>query len=47
MELYSIKDLDIDHKRVLIRCDFNVPKDEFGNITDDRRIRAALPTIRY
>ncbi len=47
MELYSIKDLDIDHKRVLIRCDFNVPKDEFGNISDDRRIRAALPTIRY
>ena len=43
----TIKDLEIDGKRVFIRCDFNVPKDEFGNITDDRRIRAALQTIRY
>jgi len=42
-----IKDLDIDGKKVFIRCDFNVPKDEFGNITDDRRIRSALQTIRY
>jgi len=45
--LRSIKDLDIDGKRVFIRCDFNVPKDEFGNITDDRRIRESLQTIRY
>jgi phosphoglycerate kinase len=45
--LKTIKELDIDGKRVFIRCDFNVPKDEFGNITDDRRIRAALQTIRY
>jgi len=43
----TLKDIDIDGKRVFIRCDFNVPKDEFGNITDDRRIRAALQTIRY
>ena len=43
----TIKDLDIDGKTIFIRCDFNVPKDEFGNITDDRRIRSALQTIRY
>ncbi len=43
----TIKDINIEGKRVFIRCDFNVPKDEFGNITDDRRIRAALQTIRY
>ena len=43
----TIKDLDIDGKRIFIRCDFNVPKDDEGNITDDRRIREALTTIRY
>ena len=43
----TIKDINIDGKTIFIRCDFNVPKDEFGNITDDRRIREALPTIRY
>jgi phosphoglycerate kinase len=47
MELLSIKNLDLDGQRVFIRCDFNVPMDEFGNISDDRRIRSALPTIRY
>jgi len=45
--LKTLKDLEIEGKRVFIRCDFNVPKDEFGNITDDRRIRSALQTIRY
>jgi len=45
--LKTIKDLDIAGKTVFIRCDFNVPKDEDGNITDDRRIRGALQTIRY
>ncbi len=44
----TIKDLEnIEGRRVFIRCDFNVPKDEDGNITDDRRIRGALQTIRY
>ena len=48
MRVNSIKDLDINAgDRVFVRCDFNVPIDEFGNITDDRRIREALPTIKY
>ncbi len=47
MELLNIKDLDLADKKVFIRCDFNVPLDEFGNISDDRRIRSALATINY
>src|SRR5512136_1925340 len=43
----TIEDLDIKGKRVFIRADFNVPLDENLNITDDRRIRSALPTINY
>ncbi|WP_341274573.1 phosphoglycerate kinase [Senegalia massiliensis] len=43
----TIEDLDIRGKRVLVRCDFNVPMDENRNITDDRRIKSALPTIEY
>jgi len=43
----TLKDLDVKGKRVLVRCDFNVPIDDNGNITDDRRIRSSLPTINY
>ena len=47
MKLQEIKNIDITGKKIFIRCDFNVPMDEYNNITDDRRIRSALNTIRY
>ncbi len=47
MELLHLKSLDLANKKIFIRCDFNVPMDEFGNISDDRRIRSAVATINY
>ena len=41
------KDIDVKNKKVLVRCDFNVPLDKMGNITDDIRITSSLPTINY
>ena len=43
----SVEDIEVKGKRVLVRCDFNVPLDENRNITDDTRIVGALPTIKY
>ena len=47
MNKKTVRDIDLKDKKVLVRCDFNVPMDENKNITDNRRIVAALPTIQY
>ena len=47
MNKKTVKDIEVQEKKVLVRCDFNVPQDETGKITDNRRIVAALDTIKY
>ena len=47
MNKKTVKDIDVKGKKVLVRCDFNVPIDENGVITDNRRIVGAIPTIKY
>ena len=43
----TVRDIDVKGRKVIVRCDFNVPQDKEGKITDDIRITSALPTISY
>jgi phosphoglycerate kinase len=47
MQVKKLTDLDVKGKKVFIRADLNVPQDDAGNITEDTRIRASIPSIRY
>ncbi len=47
MSKKTVKDIELTGKKVFVRCDFNVPMDENKNITDNRRVVAAVPTIKY
>ena len=47
MNKLTVKDIELKGKKVIVRVDFNVPLDEKLHITDDRRIREALPTVKY
>ena len=47
MKFNTLKNIDVENKKVLVRVDFNVPMDKKGKILDDRRIKAVIPTINY
>ena len=47
MNKKTLRDFDFHGKRVFVRVDYNVPMDKAGNITDDTRVRATLPTLQY